>query len=80
MSVMTKNAILVLERQVRRWLRTLQRLHCSAYNYVKLAKIGNVRSSYYRARVLTTRTEVCIKDCMPSSGPGDVEVDGFAPR
>ena len=62
------------------WLRPLQRLHCSAYNYVKTAKIGNVRSSYYRALVLTTRTEVCVKDCMPPSGPDDVEADGFAPR
>ena len=45
------------------WKEIVHRFHCSLDNYVKLSKIGNERSSYYRALVLTSRREVCIKDC-----------------
>ncbi len=46
------------------WKEILHRFHCSTDNYVKLSKIGNERSSYYLATVITNRKQVCLKDCL----------------
>jgi hypothetical protein len=35
------------------WKQILHRFHCSVHNYVRLSKIGNERSSYYRTLVRT---------------------------
>jgi hypothetical protein len=51
-------------REDETWLDALQRFHCSVDNYVKVTKIGNERSSYYRAMVLSARRDVCLKDCL----------------
>jgi hypothetical protein len=49
---------------VQTWREILLRFHCSTHNYVRLCKLGNERSCYYRALVITTRRHVCLKDCL----------------
>ena len=59
------------------WVQPLMRFHCSPTNYKREVRIGNERSSYYRATVLTSRRIVCVKDCMDHR---EEHLEGIPPR
>jgi hypothetical protein len=59
------------------WLQPLMRFHCSLDNYMRLCQLGNERSCYYKARALTTRQIVCLKDCFQRR---DSIVQGVPPK